>query len=589
MDKSASDGPRRWETSPAVARARGGAAPGGRRGSGRGSTRVTRWGGERRCSGAATRGCPWWCRPGTRRGTWRSCCRRSPRCARPCTRSSSSTASRSTARSRPRSGSCPGSRSITQTRRGKGNAMACGFAAATGDVIVMFDADGSADPAEIPAFVAALVAGADFAKGCRFAAGGGSDDITLLRRTGNAGLNGVANALFGTSYTDLCYGYNAFWADMLPVLDLPAPRRPRTRRRHALGRRLRDRDRAQLPRRRRRPQDHRGPVGGTPADLRPDEPAHLRRRHPGAAHAGRRAAPGGAAARPWHRPPGRAPDRRGALRRRTTATGTTAPERYADASGSRRRPRAPSRTRFEPEPTRSGRPGSGNHPTTHTRSPPRAASRCRRGSRSTRLRTPVQGVPARSGSRARADGTGGREARRTGTAPVFVTPWRRSRPDRYRRGRSKGFGEPAGAPRCDTGSETVPGDRTEHPGDHALLGGADACPRGAPRHRDPAGRGRDGGVRDGGAGHRRRRRWGRCGWSSRSRSCCSGRGGRPRGSCAARPRPTSGCSRSGSGWPTTLLVGQVMVMTGIWRPTGALYLIAVLSVPFLLRHAVVAQ
>jgi len=115
---------------------------------------------------------------------------------------------------------------ITQTRKGKGNAMACGFAAATGDVIVMFDADGSADPAEIPAFVRALIDGADFAKGSRFVRGGGSDDITLLRKSGNAGLNGVANALFGTSYTDLCYGYNAFWADILPVLDLPAPDLP---------------------------------------------------------------------------------------------------------------------------------------------------------------------------------------------------------------------------------------------------------------------------------------------------------------------------------------------------------------------------
>ncbi len=120
----------------------------------------------------------------------------------------------------------PSVKVVHQTRRGKGNAMACGFAAVTGDVIVMFDADGSADPAEIPAFVAALVAGADFAKGSRFAAGGGSDDITLLRRTGNAGLNGVANALFGTSHTDLCYGYNAFWADLLPVLDLPDPHTP---------------------------------------------------------------------------------------------------------------------------------------------------------------------------------------------------------------------------------------------------------------------------------------------------------------------------------------------------------------------------
>ena len=45
----------------------------------------------------------------------------------------------------------------------------------------------------------------------------------------------------------------------------------------------------------------------------------------------------------------------------------------------------------------------------------------------------------------------------------------------------------------------------------------------------------------------------------------------------------------GVGVATTLLVGQVMVMTGTWRPAAALYLVALLSVPFLLRHAVVAQ
>ena len=111
---------------------------------------------------------------------------------------------------------------VQQTRKGKGNALACGFAAATGDVIVMFDADGSADPAEIPGFVAALTAGADVAKGTRFTAGAGSEDITVLRRSGNAGLNGLANVLLRSSYSDLCYGYNAFWADMIDVLDLPA-------------------------------------------------------------------------------------------------------------------------------------------------------------------------------------------------------------------------------------------------------------------------------------------------------------------------------------------------------------------------------
>jgi hypothetical protein len=110
---------------------------------------------------------------------------------------------------------------VRQTRRGKGNALACGFAAVTGDIVVMLDADGSADPDEIRRFVAALVAGADFAKGTRFALGGRSHDITALRRVGNAGLNTLVNVLFGTRYTDLCYGYNAFWADLLPMLELP--------------------------------------------------------------------------------------------------------------------------------------------------------------------------------------------------------------------------------------------------------------------------------------------------------------------------------------------------------------------------------
>jgi glycosyltransferase involved in cell wall biosynthesis len=116
----------------------------------------------------------------------------------------------------------PDIRVLQQTRRGKGNALACGFAAVRGDIVVMLDADGSADPQEIPRYVAALTDGADFAKGSRFAAGGGSSDLTWLRRLGNLGLNLVVNILYGTRYTDLCYGYNAFWTRCLPTLDLDA-------------------------------------------------------------------------------------------------------------------------------------------------------------------------------------------------------------------------------------------------------------------------------------------------------------------------------------------------------------------------------
>jgi glycosyltransferase involved in cell wall biosynthesis len=114
----------------------------------------------------------------------------------------------------------PGVRVVRQEGRGKGDALREGFSVAKGDIIVMLDADGSTDGREIPRFVSALVAGADFVKGSRFASGGGSDDITATRRLGNLILSGLVNLLFGTRYTDLCYGYNAFWARHVPVLDL---------------------------------------------------------------------------------------------------------------------------------------------------------------------------------------------------------------------------------------------------------------------------------------------------------------------------------------------------------------------------------
>ena len=116
---------------------------------------------------------------------------------------------------------------VQQTRTGKGNALACGFAACTGDIIVMIDADGSTDPAEIPLFIEKLVAGDDFVKGSRFDKGGHSHDITKLRKLGNDGLNLVVNVLFGTRFTDLCYGYNAFWRRVVPSLALPDTTLPR--------------------------------------------------------------------------------------------------------------------------------------------------------------------------------------------------------------------------------------------------------------------------------------------------------------------------------------------------------------------------
>lgn len=114
----------------------------------------------------------------------------------------------------------PDIRIVHELRPGKGAALCAGFRAAKGDIIVMLDADGSTDPTEIPRFVDALLGGADFAKGSRFLANGGSTDISRLRAFGNRGFVTLVRVLFGGRYTDLCYGYNAFWASVLPTLDL---------------------------------------------------------------------------------------------------------------------------------------------------------------------------------------------------------------------------------------------------------------------------------------------------------------------------------------------------------------------------------
>jgi glycosyltransferase involved in cell wall biosynthesis len=120
----------------------------------------------------------------------------------------------------------PDVRIVRQTRSGKGNALACGFALAMGDIIAMVDADGSIDPGEIPQFVKALLDGADFAKGSRFADGGRSHDITRLRSLGNRFLTILFNLCYSARYSDLCYGFNVFWRRHSPVLGLDSSSPP---------------------------------------------------------------------------------------------------------------------------------------------------------------------------------------------------------------------------------------------------------------------------------------------------------------------------------------------------------------------------
>lgn len=109
---------------------------------------------------------------------------------------------------------------VDEQRKGKGVALRSGFAAATGDIIVMLDADGSMDPQEIGWFVSPLQHDYDFVKGSRYVTGGGSEDLTWLRRTGNRALTVLANTVLHSNYSDLCYGYIAFRRECVEILQL---------------------------------------------------------------------------------------------------------------------------------------------------------------------------------------------------------------------------------------------------------------------------------------------------------------------------------------------------------------------------------
>ena len=85
---------------------------------------------------------------------------------------------------------------IEELTPGKGAAVRAGLQAATCDFVVMLDADGSMDPREIDLFIDSLADGNEIVKGTRFVTDGGSDDITRMRRFGNATFVRLANVMF---------------------------------------------------------------------------------------------------------------------------------------------------------------------------------------------------------------------------------------------------------------------------------------------------------------------------------------------------------------------------------------------------------
>jgi glycosyltransferase involved in cell wall biosynthesis len=92
--------------------------------------------------------------------------------------------------------------------RGKGAALYTGFNNAGGEVIVIFDSDGSHNPADIGRFLEAIEGGAGLVIGSRVL--GGSDDHDVIRLFGNALFTVLFSILFGTTIMDTLNGYKAF-------------------------------------------------------------------------------------------------------------------------------------------------------------------------------------------------------------------------------------------------------------------------------------------------------------------------------------------------------------------------------------------
>lgn len=112
------------------------------------------------------------------------------------------------------------------TNAGKGAAVRAGMLAARGQVLVLLDADGQDEPAEIPLLVEALSAdaGIDLVVGSRFLGRFEAGSITRLDRIGNVALTGLFNLVTGARVTDTQAGFRAIRRSTLLGLGLRAKR-----------------------------------------------------------------------------------------------------------------------------------------------------------------------------------------------------------------------------------------------------------------------------------------------------------------------------------------------------------------------------
>lgn len=109
--------------------------------------------------------------------------------------------------------------------QGKGAALRTGFANASGDIIVIQDADLEYDPADYSQLIKLILDGhADVCYGTRLKGGKPSRSFMFTHLLGNKFLSLLTNVLYGSTLTDMETCYKAFRADFIKGIEIKSNR-----------------------------------------------------------------------------------------------------------------------------------------------------------------------------------------------------------------------------------------------------------------------------------------------------------------------------------------------------------------------------
>ncbi|TGM09521.1 glycosyltransferase family 2 protein [Leptospira barantonii] len=108
-----------------------------------------------------------------------------------------------------------------EVNQGKGAALRTGFKAATGDIVIVQDADLEYDPFEIPSVIDPIYKGqADVVFGSRFLGGGPHRVVYYWHRLGNMVLTTLSNMFTNINLTDMETCYKAFRREIIQSIDI---------------------------------------------------------------------------------------------------------------------------------------------------------------------------------------------------------------------------------------------------------------------------------------------------------------------------------------------------------------------------------